>query len=370
MKVMYVITRGDTIAGAQRNVLDLATAAHEVAEVVVCASSPDGPLAAALHARSIPFEPIDDLAPGRGARGLWAASRHLARAIGRHRPDVIHAHSSTAGLLARLLARRRAIPCVFTAHGWSFVSGAPWLRRVGGLAIELVGGRLGADVIVVSTHDLDVARRLRITDPGHLHQIECGIPERAPTSTRPPSTSPALLMTARFERQKDHACLLRALADLTDLPWTLTLAGDGPLFDATRTLARDLDIDQRVRFLGFVRDMDAVVDDASLFVLASHYEGLPISIMEALRAGLPVVASDVGGVAEAVQPGVNGHLVPAGDPDALAAALRAMLTGTPDWQDAGRESRRIYERSFTLERMVDRTFALYGQVTGVPITAG
>src|ERR1035441_5888237 len=109
---------------------------------------------------------------------------------------------------------------------------------------------------------------------------------------------------------KDHRTLLAALAALRAQPWELDLVGAGPLEMEMRDLASELGLGGRVRFLGYVADPAPVLAGAQLFVLSSRSEAFPRSVLEALRAGLPVVASAVGGIGEAVTDGVNGLLVP------------------------------------------------------------
>ena len=131
-----------------------------------------------------------------------------------------------------------------------------------------------------------------------------------------------------------------------------------------RDLASELGLGGRVRFLGYVADPAPVLAGAQLFVLSSRSEAFPRSVLEALRAGLPVVASAVGGIGEAVTDGVNGLLVPAGNPEPLAAALQTLLGDAPLRESMGAAARATYERRFRLEYMVDSTAAIYATLLG------
>jgi glycosyltransferase involved in cell wall biosynthesis len=131
-----------------------------------------------------------------------------------------------------------------------------------------------------------------------------------------------------------------------------------------RDLASELGLAGRVRFLGYVADPAPVLAGAQLFVLSSRSEAFPRSVLEALRAGLPVVASAVGGIGEAVTDGVNGLLVPAGNPKPLAAALQRLLGDAPLRESMGATARATYERRFRLEYMVDSTAAIYATLLG------
>ena len=133
-------------------------------------------------------------------------------------------------------------------------------------------------------------------------------------------------MVARFGAQKDHPTLLRALAGLRDLPWQLDLVGEGPLLSQTRTLAASLGLEDRVHFLGQRMDVDRILANAQVGLLITNWEGFPLSILEAMRANLPVVASGVGGVSESVTDGVTGFVVPQGDVEVLRDRLRRLLS--------------------------------------------
>ena len=139
-------------------------------------------------------------------------------------------------------------------------------------------------------------------------------------------------MVARFSAQKDHTTLLRALAGLQDQPWELDLVGEGPRVAETESLAASLGIRERVHFLGQHMDVDQILARAQVGLLVTNWEGFPLSILEAMRAGLPVVASAVGGVGESVRDqetgipraGRRGGTAPRADP---AAPWRSRAPG-------------------------------------------
>jgi glycosyltransferase involved in cell wall biosynthesis len=132
-------------------------------------------------------------------------------------------------------------------------------------------------------------------------------------------------MVARFEPQKDHATLIRALGGLRDLAWELDLIGDGPGMPAMQTLAAELGVGQRIRFLGQRMDVQRLLSEAQVAVRISNWEGLPLSILEAMRAGLPVIASEVGGIAETIRDGQTGYLVARGAVEQVRERLGRVL---------------------------------------------
>jgi glycosyltransferase involved in cell wall biosynthesis len=169
-------------------------------------------------------------------------------------------------------------------------------------------------------------------------------------------------MVARFSPQKDHFLLLRALAGLRGLPWELCLVGGGEREEAVRREALRLGLGGRVRFFGERRDVPEILAGAHVFVLASRWEGLPLTVLEAMRAGLPVVAADVGGVREAVAHGETGLLFPRGDAGALRRCLELLIAGPAERARLGAAGYARWQKEFTLERMLKETEAVYRAV--------
>jgi glycosyltransferase involved in cell wall biosynthesis len=168
------------------------------------------------------------------------------------------------------------------------------------------------------------------------------------------------VMVARFAPPKDHATLLRAMPGLPDL--RLDLVGDGPDLDAARRLAAELGINDRVRFLRARADVAEILAASHLFVLSSHSEGFPLSTLEAMRAGLPVVVTDAGGAPEAVVPGETGFVVACNNVDEMRGALARLAADAALRARFGASGRRRYKERFAFDRMYERTLATYEEV--------
>jgi glycosyltransferase involved in cell wall biosynthesis len=165
-------------------------------------------------------------------------------------------------------------------------------------------------------------------------------------------------MVARFAPQKNQQQLLSALSNL-DLPFHLTFVGDGPTRAAAEQLTARLGLSSRVEFLGMRRDTDQILASSDLFVLATNWEGFPITILEAMRAGLPVVATDVDGVREAVRDEQTGYLVPRGDTQSLIDKLTVLLENASLRAKLGAAGRALYEREFTRSVMLNKVAEVY-----------
>jgi glycosyltransferase involved in cell wall biosynthesis len=173
------------------------------------------------------------------------------------------------------------------------------------------------------------------------------------------------LAVGRFETAKDYPNMLRAFAGVRrQFPQAvLLLAGVGSLQSETESLARSLGLGTAVRFLGARRDVPELMGAADAYVMSSGWEGMPIVLLEASAAGLPVVATLVGGNREVVCDGETGFLVPPGDSDALGGAmLRLMQTSDQERRSMGHRAREHVQLHYRLERVVDRWEELYRQV--------
>jgi glycosyltransferase involved in cell wall biosynthesis len=363
LKIAYLITRSDNIGGAQVHVRDLASAMRHRGHDAWVLTGGEGPFTEGLKVRGIPYVSLRHLAapivPWRDAKAV-AEVRAVLKA---RRPDILSSHSSKAGVLGRVAARSLGIPSVFTAHGWSFTPGVPRLSAAFYRWSERLAAPLASRIITVSHFDRELAVRQRVSGPERLVTIHNGMPDITPDLRASPETTPVrLAMIARFEPQKDHETLFRALASLQDLEWSIDLVGDGPKLAQARRNASALGLEHRIRFLGAVEYVPPILTQSHTFLLISNWEGFPRSILEAMRAGLPVVASDVGGVSEAVEHGVSGFLAPRGDAEAVGLALRSLIQDPELRRRQGARSRWLYETRFNLSETLARTIDVYESV--------
>jgi glycosyltransferase involved in cell wall biosynthesis len=169
-------------------------------------------------------------------------------------------------------------------------------------------------------------------------------------------------MVARFNEPKDQATLLKAIAQLSDQSIHLDLVGSGSAWESCKDLAKSLGIQDQVSFLGDRADVPQLLAQSQIFILCTHYEGLPISILEAMRAGLPVIATKVNGIPEEVEHGKTGLLVPDKDVKEVAKALSTLIESPDLRQQMGEAGRQKFLEEFTIERMIDETRTVYEQV--------
>lgn len=367
MRITHVITRGDT-GGAQTHVAELASSQAASGEHVEVVVGTEGQAADRLRAAGIDVTCVPVLGRSRQVVFQRRLLAEVTRAIAGTHPTIVHAHSSAAGLLGRVVARRLGVRSVYTAHGWPFQSGAPLRQRVVSWSGEFAGGHLGDAVICLTETERQRALRARVTSASRIWVVPNGIAD-VPQSGRARldvDRAVRLIMVARFASPKRQLGLITVLGQLLPLPWEMVFVGDGPLLSQAKVLAQRV-APERCVFLGLRKDVVDLLAGCDVHVLWSGYEGMPISTLEAMRAGLCNVASDLPGVREQFGDPSAGLL--AGDPAALADALRSVIVDPELRRRLGASGRERYEQTYTSSAMAAATHSVYEAVLARP-TAG
>lgn len=319
------------------------------------------PFVGGLLAADMPVAPL--VVPHRAYLTEMRALRQL---LDRVDPDVVHTHGYRADVLGGFVARRAARPLVSTIHG--FTGGGrknrvyEWLQRRSLLrfdAVAAVSRPLGRELAETG---LDVDRLHLVPNawsPSHdvLRRGDArrrlGLPEGAFV----------VGWVGRLSREKGADVLLRAVARTADRPPMLaSLVGDGAQEESLRELASELGIADAVRFHGRVPDAAELYRAFDVFVLSSRTEGTPVSLFEAVEAGVPVVATRVGGVPDVAADGEHALLVPPEEPEVLARAVARVREDPDGAEERARRARCRLQEEFAVEPWLDRYQAIYRDV--------
>ncbi len=335
---------------------------HEV--IGVCA---DGPLVATVRAEGFRVEALPlarRISPLAHLRAFIA----LVRLFRAERPDLVHAHMPISGFLARVAARCAGVKRIaYTCHGFWFNNPGPWPRRAAGLLMEWIAARVTHVFLTVSREEAEDARRLHIAanaiaigngrDPA-LFRPDPAARARIRAELDVPETRAVVIAVSRLVRHKGYPELATAMRDVPEAE--LWVVGERLASDRGENMVALLQaagLGDRLRLLGYREDIPALLAAADIFTLPSQFEGLPMSVIEAMLCGLPVVATDIRGPREQVVNGVTGLLVPPAEAAPLAKAL-AHLVAAPALRatlgEAGRDrARALYDEAAVVARTLD-----------------
>ena len=303
-----------------------------------------------------------------GSRALRALSRLLARG----RFDLLHSHSSKAGALARVAAARHRVASVYSPHCFAFVGDVGRPQQLVATGVERLLGRLTAAIVCVCEDERRRALEAHVANPQRLHVVYNGVdgcPERVapdPLLAGLRSQGPLVGAIAVLRRQKRLDRLIAAAPAIlaADPAAQVVIIGNGPEQAGLEAQATALALDREPRFrmIPFEESSWRYLKALDVFVLPSEWEAFPIGVLEALACGVPQVATDVGGTAEAVGDGETGVLA-GSSPEEIAAAT-VELVGNPGRRAAMAEaSRRRQAERFTVTRMVAEVAAVYETVS-------
>ncbi|MGE0221732.1 MAG: glycosyltransferase family 4 protein [Acetobacteraceae bacterium] len=301
----------------------------------------------------------------------WRAFRDLVALLRAEKPDLVHAHMPISGFLTRLAARAAGVPRIaYTCHGFLFNQPGPLPRRTASFLMEGLAARVTDIFLTVSTAEARDARRLWISrraeaigngrDPA-LFRPDPAARARVRAELGVPDERVVVTAVSRLVRHKGYPELAAAMRDVPDADlWVVGERLETDRGDDMVAVLEGAGLGPRLRRLGYRRDVAAVLAASDIFVLPSHFEGLPMSVIEAMLTGLPVVTTDIRGPGEQVVEGVTGFLVPPFTVAPLADALNR-LARDPDLRlQMGEAGRARALADYDEAKVVARTLDLLG----------
>ncbi|WP_437587717.1 glycosyltransferase [Sorangium sp. So ce1000] len=347
--------------GAEQVAVDLAAfqraAGHDVLAVAI-AEDPDGPRAEQLRRRGVEVHLVPKC-PGFDA----TLTARLAALFATKGVMLVHSHNQLSLVYAAPAGWLHRVPVIHTKHGVSQdMQGRRWLRSAASAFVDAH--------VAVSQPTAAVVLGQREVDPNKVHVVANGIdlsrfaPDRAARARvraelAIPRDAWVIGSVGRLSPVKNHALLVRAAARSLPRGGRLLLVGDGSERERLVALARELRVSDRVLFAGERHDVPALLAALDVFALPSLSEGLPLALLEAMAAGLPAVATDVGGVSTALVDRETGFLVPSDEVAPLAARLSELHADPGRAAKMGRRGRVLALRRYSAVRMAERYMDLY-----------
>ncbi|MDD4994903.1 MAG: glycosyltransferase family 4 protein [Patescibacteria group bacterium] len=379
-KLLHLITQ-PTWGGAQRYIFDLASSLKDEFDITVAS----GPLRQS-ESEASEIKDGRELLDRLEAQGIKTrVFPHLIRAINPIRDlqafiqifvylyankfDTIHLNSSKAGVLGSIAANIQSVPkIIYTAHGWVFNEPMPtWKKRFYKWA-ERLSAKHKTKIVTLSRLETEIGVLERIAPAEKFVQIYHGVKpieflssDQARDELKIPRQIPVIGCIANFYETKGLEYIVKAwpqiIAAIPDAQ--LVIIGDGALRKKLESLIKKLNLDENIALAGSRPDASKYLKAFDVFALPSVKEGLPYVILEAMQAGVPIVATRVGGIPEMIEDGASGRLVPPADSAALATAIIKILQNKNLGESYAENARQTLTQKFSFERMIEQTRSLY-----------
>lgn len=280
--------------------------------------------------------------------------------INKIKPDLIHCNSMTGGIVGRICGSLSFTPVVFTAHGWTFSGGYSNVKLLFYQILENLLAPLTKKIICVSKHDLLIGRKFLPLFKNKMVMIHNGISDIENKYIKKDFSKEELkiVLIARFSWPKDPYLLLEAVNSLINegLNIKLDFYGYGEYVNDLKSKIQKCNKNS-ISFMSLAENIPEILLNYDVYALTSDKEGLPISIIEALRSGLPILVSDVGGNSECVKD--NGYLVKRQDVEDCKKQIKKLYDDLENLPQLGQNSRKLFEDEFVIKKMTDKTFSLY-----------
>lgn len=364
MKIVRIIARLN-IGGPARNAVLLSQAFSGT--VLVCGEvdKSEGDMMYLAHEKAIQPIVIKELGREISWKDDWVALWKIYRVICREKPDIIHTHTAKAGALGRIVGilYGKAV-LIHTFHGHVFNGYFSKAKTVFFIWVERILALFTDRVITVSQHLKDeLVYKYRIAPEEKIEVIELGfeLDELLRLSLRENSEVVNIGIVGRLVPVKNHKMLFRVIEKLTaySLKLKAVIIGDGEMRDELERYSRELDIQDMVEFKGWVKDLKAIYEGLDIVALASLNEGTPVSIIEAMAAAKPVVATKVGGVSNVVRDKENGYLVASNDEEVFRDRLLDLIEDPEKRKRFGEHGRESVRRRFLLDKLIRDVEGLY-----------
>lgn len=369
-RLLHIITLSEW-GGAQQVCYDIVTNLDNSKYVAEVACAPGGKLVSKLKEQKVTVHTIDclkrDIAPLKDLEALI----RLYQLIRKGRYNVIHCHSTKAGILGRFAGwAARTAKIYFTVHGWGFYNVGEYGRIYSLLVnLEKLAAKVTDKMICVSENDKIEGLKREIGPEDKFKVIHNGIswkdsnPKSLRKKINAKESDIVFLMVARLAYQKNPLLFLKSAKKVVKNHQQVkfVLIGDGPLYSKCEQFIIANQLEKHATLLGFREDVRELLPDADVFVLSSRFEGLPLTIIEAMFAGLPIIATEVGGTDELVQNGINGFLTRPNNIEDLSKKMSYLIKNPQELNNMGKKSRKIAYNNFTINEMIQQYEKLYAE---------
>ena len=366
MNILHLIA-SSKVGGAQTNLLNLVPHLRKAGCEIFVGFGGKGPLAfefkrAGAIVKTLSHYPLNYKSPHS-----WMAILRLIKFVKKNKIDIVHAHLDVPYLMAILSKSVTRVPTIFHIHDFGMFSKKdfPFLRTnwVSYLLSRLIYPFADKIIVIASQTKEVLEKRKRLV--GKVELLHNGMKVGPVRYRHVRDDSFRFISIGRVTEQKNQEILVK-VSEIIPVRYrfNIQIVGDGPLLHKIEEDTKRQGLEERINLLGFRRDIFDLLEESDCFLLPSLWELCPITILEAMSSGIPVIASDVGGVRDMVEYGKTGFLVSPGDQDALAAAMMRIMDNREASVRMGMEGLRMLKRYFSMDVVSGRMVGLYQEILG------
>lgn len=359
--ILYILTKSD-LGGVSKYLLEITKGLQEDTTPYYIMSS-EGYLSDELKKLGVKDEQIFYVPMTNSIVDLKThikSNLETLKIIKQFQPDLIHCNSTTGGIIGRICGFLTKTPVIFTAHGWAFTNGICLWKRIFYKILETFLAIFTKKIICVSEYDKQIGIKTMPIFKDKMVTIHNGISDISEEFKKKEFSKDEhkIVMISRFCPQKDPYTLIFAVHELVKEGYNikLDLYGYGEELDKVLNCIKNQN-DKNIQYKGEISDVTPILKNYDVYALISNWEGLPIGIIEAMRAGLPILVSDVGGNRECIKD--NGYLVKRQDIMDCRKQIKAIWDKRDEITTLGQNSRMLFEEEFTAEKMVEKTLEEY-----------
>ena len=380
LKILYLVTQSD-FGGAQRYVYDLATNLSENFTIVVAGGEQgyEGELVKKLNKSGIRYLPLSHLKRAISPWHDWSAFWQIVHLIQTEKPDIVHLNSSKISILGSLAAWWCKVPkIIYTVHGWVFSEDLPLGKKYFYKILEKLTARFKTDIICLSEWEKQNTVRRQIAPAKKISVIYNGI---APINflSRPEARAQlAKIAGAQIDDQtiligsignlyknKGYEYLIEAIK-ISNIQYPISnikliIIGSGPEQNNLQLQINNYELQNKIILTGSIGDAAQLLSAFDIYVCSSVKEGLPYSILEAMQASLPIVATNIGAIPEIITNNQNGLLAATQNPGSLAIKIKYLIDNINIAQQLGEQAKKDVKEKFSLEQMIKKTANLYSR---------
>lgn len=295
------------------------------------------------------------------------AYRELCKLQKENNFDLIYSQQPVGGLMGRLLAKKYKIPCFYTAHGFAFLKGGSKIKNFVFRNVEKYLAKYTDVLITINDEDFSACKNWKAKAKYKISGI--GVDNKKIDNAKPREQTRqdlgledefVVLTVAEFTKNKNYPTMLGAISKLADKNIKYIICGTGSEMENMKEYAHKLGLDDKVKFLGYVKNVGDIMSASDVFFLASHREGLALSVIESMNFGLPIVGSNVRGIRDLIEAGKNGFVCEKDDVDGFAEKLCKLYDDKEMRNQMGKESQKISQK-YSIDNVKSELEQIYNE---------